>query len=131
LPDNQPHQNWKPQYNPWLIALVVALAAFMEVLDTSIANVALPHISGDLGASQDESTWVLTTYLVANAVVLPITWWLSSLLGRKRFFIICIALFTLASLFCGAAPACSPWRSPSWPTVSRPDCAEPPSRSSA
>jgi DHA2 family multidrug resistance protein len=82
----------------------VAIAAFMEVLDTSIANVALPHIAGDLGSSQDESTWVLTTYLVANAVVLPITGWLSSLLGRKRFFMICIALFTLASMFCGAAP---------------------------
>ena len=97
-------QEWKPKYNPWLIAVVVALAAFMEVLDTSIANVALPHISGDLGASQDESTWVLTTYLVANAVVLPISGWLSSLMGRKRFFMICIALFTAASLFCGAAP---------------------------
>ena len=104
MADDQPNQNWKPRYNPWLIAVVVAMAAFMEVLDTSIANVALPHISGDLGASQDESTWVLTTYLVANAVVLPITGWLSSLLGRKRFFMICIALFTLASLFCGAAP---------------------------
>jgi DHA2 family multidrug resistance protein len=104
LADEQPNQDWKPRYNPWLIAVVVALAAFMEVLDTSIANVALPHISGDLGASQDESTWVLTTYLVANAVVLPITGWLSSLLGRKSFFMICIALFTLASLFCGMAP---------------------------
>jgi DHA2 family multidrug resistance protein len=104
LADIQPNQNWKPKYNPWLVAVVVALAAFMEVLDTSIANVALPHISGDLGASQDESTWVLTTYLVANAIVLPITGWLSSLMGRKRFFMICIALFTLASLFCGAAP---------------------------
>ena len=104
MADDQPNQNWKPRYNPWLIAVVVAMAAFMEVLDTSIANVALPHISGDLGASQDESTWVLTTYLVANAVVLPITGWLSSLMGRKRFFMICIALFTLASLFCGAAP---------------------------
>jgi DHA2 family multidrug resistance protein len=104
LADIQPNQNWKPKFNPWLVAVVVALAAFMEVLDTSIANVALPHISGDLGASQDESTWVLTTYLVANAVVLPITGWLSSLMGRKRFFMICIAIFTLASLFCGAAP---------------------------
>jgi DHA2 family multidrug resistance protein len=104
LADEQPNQDWKPRYNPWLIAVVVALAAFMEVLDTSIANVALPHIAGDLGSSRDESTWVLTTYLVANAVVLPITGWLSSLLGRKRFFMTCIALFTLASLFCGAAP---------------------------
>jgi len=104
LADEQSNQEWKPRYNPWLIAVVVALAAFMEVLDTSIANVALPHIAGDLGSSRDESTWVLTTYLVSNAVVLPITGWLSSLLGRKRFFMICIALFTLASLFCGAAP---------------------------
>jgi len=104
LADEQPNQDWKPKYNPWLIAIVVAMAAFMEVLDTSIANVALPHIAGDLGSSLDESTWVLTTYLVANAIVLPITGWLSSLMGRKRFFMICIALFTLASLFCGAAP---------------------------
>ncbi len=101
---DQLNRNWRPKHNPWLIAVVVALAAFMEVLDTSIANVALPHIAGDLGSSQDESTWVLTTYLVANAVVLPITGWLSSLMGRKRFFMICIALFTLASMFCGAAP---------------------------
>jgi DHA2 family multidrug resistance protein len=104
LVDGQPNQDWRPKDNPWLIAIVVALAAFMEVLDTSIANVALPHIAGDLGSSRDESTWVLTTYLVANAVVLPITGWLSSLMGRKRFFMTCIALFTLASLFCGAAP---------------------------
>jgi DHA2 family multidrug resistance protein len=104
LADEQPNQDWKPGYNPWLITMVVALAAFLEVLDTSIANVALPHIAGDLGSSRDESTWVLTTYLVANAVVLPITGWLSSLLGRKRFFMICIALFTAASLFCGLAP---------------------------
>jgi len=104
LADEQPNQDWKPRYNPWLIAMVVALAAFMEVLDTSIANVALPHIAGDLGSSRDESTLVLTTYLVANAVVLPISGWLSSLMGRKRFFMICIALFTLASLLCGAAP---------------------------
>ena len=104
MASDQPDQDWKPRYNPWLIALVVALAAFMEVLDTSIANVALPHISGDLGASQDESTWVLTTYLVANAVVLPISGWLSSLMGRKRFFMTCIALFTAASLLCGIAP---------------------------
>jgi DHA2 family multidrug resistance protein len=83
---------------------VVALAAFLEVLDTSICNVALPHIAGDLGASRDESTWVLTTYLVANAIVLPITGWISSLLGRKRFFMICIGLFTAASLLCGMAP---------------------------
>jgi DHA2 family multidrug resistance protein len=105
LADSQPNRVWKPKFNPWLIAVVVALAAFMEVLDTSIANVALPHISGDLGASQDQSTWVLTTYLVANAIVLPITGWISSFMGRKRFFMTCIALFTLASLLCGMAPS--------------------------
>src|SRR5690349_19868034 len=76
----------------------------MEVLDTSIANVALPHIAGNLGASSDESTWVLTSYLVSNAIVLPITGWLVSLVGRKRFFLTCISLFTLSSLFCGVAP---------------------------
>jgi len=98
------HAIWKPKANPWLIAFVVSLAAFMEVLDTSIANVALPHIAGNLGASSDESTWVLTSYLVSNAIVLPITGWLVSLLGRKKFFIICISLFTVSSLACGIAP---------------------------
>src|ERR1700689_3674445 len=77
----------------------------MEVLDTSIANVALPHIAGNLGASSDESTWVLTSYLVSNAIVLPITGWLVSLVGRQRFFLICISLFTVSSLFCGIAPS--------------------------
>ena len=96
---------WKPKVNPWLIAFVVSLAAFMEVLDTSIANVALPHIAGNLGASSDESTWVLTSYLVSNAIVLPITGWLVSVMGRKRFFLICISLFTVSSLFCGIAPS--------------------------
>src|SRR5260370_31969230 len=96
---------WKPKFNPWLIAIVVALAAFMEVLDTSIANVALPHMAGNLGASNDESTWVLTSYLVSNAIVLPISGWLASLFGRKRFFLLCIVLFTLSSLFCGTAPS--------------------------
>src|ERR1700747_1649679 len=100
----QADHDWKPKTNPWLIAFVVSLAAFMEVLDTSIANVALPHIAGNLGASQDQSTWVLTSYLVSNAIVLPITGWLVSLVGRKRFFIICICLFTVSSLFCGVAP---------------------------
>ena len=93
-----------PSFNPWLVAVVVALAAFMEVLDTSIANVALPHIAGNLGASNDESTWVLTSYLVSNAIVLPISGWLATLFGRKRFFLLCIFLFTLSSLLCGAAP---------------------------
>jgi DHA2 family multidrug resistance protein len=104
LADDQPDQAWKPAFNPWLIAIVVAIASFMEVLDTSIANVALPHIAGGLGASEDQATWVLTTYLVANAIVLPITGWLSSALGRKRFFMICIVLFTISSLLCGIAP---------------------------
>ncbi len=98
---------WRPKYNPWLIAVVVAMAAFMEVLDTSIANVALPHMAGSLGASNDESTWVLTSYLVSNAFVLPISGWLAGLLGRKRFFLICIFLFTLSSLLCGIAPTLS------------------------
>src|ERR1700688_4778265 len=89
--------------NPWLIAVVVSLAAFMEVLDTSIANVALPHIAGDLGASGDESTWVLTSYLVSNAIILPISGWFVGMLGRKRFFMICIVVFTLSSLLCGIA----------------------------
>ncbi len=89
---------------PWLVAPVVALAAFMEVLDISIANVSLQHISGDLAASQDESTWVLTSYLVTNAIVLPISGWLASVIGRKRFFITCIIGFSIASLLCGLAP---------------------------
>jgi DHA2 family multidrug resistance protein len=99
-----PSSAWTPKANPWLIAFVVSLAAFMEVLDTSIANVALPHIAGNLGASSDESTWVLTSYLVSNAIILPITGWLVSLVGRKKFFLICIVLFTVSSLLCGVAP---------------------------
>src|ERR1700692_1781966 len=98
---------WKPTFNPWLIAIVVAMAAFMEVLDTSIANVALPHLAGDLGASNDESTWVLTSYLVSNAVVLPMSGWLATTFGRKRFFLLCIMLFTATSLLCGIAPSLS------------------------
>ncbi|HEY4363818.1 MAG TPA: DHA2 family efflux MFS transporter permease subunit [Bryobacteraceae bacterium] len=96
---------WKPKFNPWAIAIVVAMAAFMEVLDTSIANVALPHLAGDLGASNDESTWVLTSYLVSNAVVLPMSGWLATSFGRKRFFMLCILLFTVTSLLCGIAPS--------------------------
>ena len=95
---------WKPRVNPWLIAATVALAAFMEVLDTSIANVALPHIAGSLGASTDEGTWVLTSYLVSNAIVLPLGGWASSVLGRRNFFLFCIVVFTVASFLCGAAP---------------------------
>jgi MFS transporter, DHA2 family, multidrug resistance protein len=100
-----PAEPWRPKFNPWLIAVVVALAAFMEVLDTSIANVALPYMAGSLGASNDQSTWVLTSYLVSNAIVLPISGWFSGVLGRKRFFIICLTIFTLSSLLCGFAPS--------------------------
>ncbi len=89
--------SWKPKANPWVIAASVALAAFMEVLDTSIANVALPHIAGSLGASFDQSTWVLTSYLVANAIVLPMGAWAASVVGRKRFFMLCIVIFTVSS----------------------------------
>ncbi|MGH9728573.1 MAG: DHA2 family efflux MFS transporter permease subunit [Candidatus Acidiferrales bacterium] len=96
---------WKPSVNPWLIAVVVAMAAFMEVLDTSIANVALPYIAGSLGATTDQSTWVLTSYLVSNAIVLPISGWLASAFGRKRFFMVCLATFTVSSLLCGIAPS--------------------------
>ena len=85
--------------------MTVALAAFMEVLDTSIANVALPHIAGTLGASTDEGTWVLTSYLVSNAIVLPIGGWASSVMGRRNFFVFCIVIFTVASFLCGAAPS--------------------------
>src|SRR5277367_2529334 len=106
-PSADPPSAWKPKANPWLIAFVVSLAAFMEVLDTSIANVALPHIAGNMGASSDESTWVLTSYLVSNAIILPITGWLVSLLGRKRFFLICLTLFTISSLLCGVSPTLS------------------------
>src|SRR5580698_6520458 len=90
-------------FNPWLVAIVVSLAAFMEVLDTTITNVSLSHIAGTLGASSEESTWVLTSYLVANGIVLPLSGWLSGVLGRKRFFMLCIASFTVASLACGVS----------------------------
>ena len=91
--------------NPWVIAVTVTLATFMEVLDTSIANVALPHIAGNLSAGQDESTWVLTSYLVSNAIVLPLSGWFSSVIGRKRFYMSCVALFTVSSFLCGLAPS--------------------------
>ena len=91
--------------NPWLIAMVVMLATFMEVLDTSIANVSLPHIAGTLSATIDESTWVLTSYLVSNAIVLPLSGWLSNVFGRKRFYIACVVLFTISSFLCGLAPS--------------------------
>src|ERR1700743_1998660 len=94
-----------PGHNPWAVALTVTMATFMEVLDTSIAHVSLPHVAGNLSVSQDESTWVLTSYLVANAIVLPISGWLASKFGRKRFYMTCVALFTLSSLLCGLAPS--------------------------
>jgi DHA2 family multidrug resistance protein len=96
---------WRPRANPWAIALTVTLATFMEVLDTSIANVALPHIAGGLGASQDEATWVLTSYLVANAVILPASSYLTTFIGRKKFYMICVVLFGVSSMLCGLAPS--------------------------
>ncbi|HEV2330914.1 MAG TPA: DHA2 family efflux MFS transporter permease subunit [Verrucomicrobiae bacterium] len=97
-------QEWHPRHNPWLIALGVMLATFMEVLDTSIANIALPHIAGSMSATPDEATWVLTSYLVSNAIILPMTGWLSNYFGRKRLLIMCIGIFTATSALCGAAP---------------------------
>src|SRR5215813_10555003 len=91
--------------NPWVIAVTVTLATFMEVLDISIANVALPHIAGNLSAGSDESTWVLTSYLVSNAIILLLSGWFSGLLGRKRFYMLCVALFTMSSFLCGLAPS--------------------------
>jgi len=94
---------WKPKGNPWLIAVVVTVAAFMEVLDTTIVNVSLPHIAGSLSSSYDDATWALTSYLVANGIVLTISGWLSNVLGRKRYFMICIGMFTVCSLLCGTS----------------------------
>ncbi|QHN02447.1 DHA2 family efflux MFS transporter permease subunit [Granulicella sp. WH15] len=96
---------WRPRANPWAIALTVTLATFMEVLDSSIANVALPHIAGSLGASQDEATWVLTSYLVSNAVILPASAYLTTFIGRKKFYMICVVLFGISSMLCGLAPS--------------------------
>ena len=90
--------------NPWLVAIIVSIATFMVVLDTAIANVSLRYIAGSLGASIDESTWVVTTYLIANAVVLPVSGWLSNVIGRKRFYMLCVLVFTASSLLCGLAP---------------------------
>src|ERR1700691_352913 len=95
----------RPAINPWIIAVAVTIATFMELLDTSIANVALPYIGGGLGRSYDEVTWILTTYLVANAVILPMSAWLSRVFGRKTYYLGCVALFTLTSFFCGLAPS--------------------------
>src|SRR4051812_29654822 len=94
----------RPIINPWIVALTVTIATFMELLDTSIANVSLPYIAGGLGRSYDEVTWILTTYLVANAVVLPMSAWLSRVFGRKTYYMACVALFTATSLLCGIAP---------------------------
>src|SRR5438132_14414010 len=94
----------KPAVNPWFIALTVTLATFMELLDTSIANVSLPYIAGGLGRSYDEVTWILTTYLVANAVILPMSAWLSRVFGRTNYSMACVALFTITSFLCGIAP---------------------------
>ncbi len=99
----KPTAAWRPRHNRWVIALCITIATFMEVLDTSIANVALPHIAGGLGATLDESTWVLTSYLVANAIVLPISAWLSIVFGRKRLYMGCVAVFALSSMVCGMA----------------------------
>lgn len=104
-PAKAPATVWKPRANRWAVALTVTLATFMEVLDTSIANVALPHIAGGLGASQDEATWVLTSYLVANAVILPMSAYLTTFMGRKRFYMICVMLFGISSAMCGLAPS--------------------------
>src|ERR1700678_364355 len=95
----------RPLINPWVVAMAVTLATFMEVLDSSIANVALPHIAGTLGASTEESTWVITSYLVSSAIVLPMSGWLSNLIGRKRFYMACVAIFTASSFLCGLAPS--------------------------
>ena len=104
MSDGAPKKNdrdWHASGNPWLIAIVVTLAAFMEVLDTTIVNVALPHIAGTLSVSYDEATWALTSYLVSNSIVLPISAFFGRLLGRKRYFVICIVAFTICSFLCG------------------------------
>jgi len=103
MPDSAHHEDWHPRHSPWLVAVGVMLATFMQVLDTSIANIALPHIAGSLSASTDEATWVLTSYLVANAIILPMTGWLGNHFGRKRVFISCIGMFIFASALCGMA----------------------------
>lgn len=97
------HGDWKPKHNPWLIAVAVTAAAFMEILDSTIVTVSLPHIAGSLSVSYDEGTWTLTSYLVANGIVLMISGWLSTVLGRKRYFLICLGVFTLMSFLCGMA----------------------------
>jgi DHA2 family multidrug resistance protein len=111
MPDAAPtaasaaHEHWRPSHNPWLIALAVMGATFMEILDTSVANVSLPHIAGSLSVTPEEATWVLTSYLVSNAIVLPITGWLGRRFGRRRLLTMCVGLFTVASILCGMAPS--------------------------
>src|SRR6202051_1262259 len=100
----QSHPDWKPSHTPWAVAMTVTMATFMEVLDTSIANVSLPHIAGSLGATYDEAIWVLASYLVSAAIVLPASGWLSTVFGRKRFYMTCVVLFTVSSFLCGIAP---------------------------
>lgn len=100
---NEDRSYWKPKANPWAVAAVVTIAVFMEILDTTIVNVALPHVAGSLSSSYDESTWVLTSYLVANGIVLPISAFLSRVMGRKTYFMICIGMFTVCSFLCGIA----------------------------
>ena len=95
----------RPKVNPWAIAATVSMAAFIEILDTSVANVALPYIAGGLGASYDDSTWVLTSYLAANAIILPMSGWLAEIIGRKRYFMLSLFVFTISSLLCGLAPS--------------------------
>src|SRR3954468_14588266 len=96
-------QRWRPTHNPWLIAVAVMAATFMEILDTSVANVSLPHIAGNLSASTEESTWVLTSYLVSNAIILSAAGWLSRYFGRKRYLAFSVILFTASSALCGLA----------------------------
>jgi MFS transporter, DHA2 family, multidrug resistance protein len=99
-----PHAAWRPRVNPWIVAMTVTLATFMEVLDSSIANVSLPHIAGGLGSTQEEATWVITAYLVANAIVLPAGAYMTTFIGRKKFYMICVLLFGISSAMCGFAP---------------------------
>ena len=101
MSDAKKDENWQPTHNIWLVAVVVTLGAFMEVLDTTIVNVSLPHIAGNLAVSYDDATWALTSYLLANGIVLTVSGWLSSVFGRKRYFLICIAGFTVCSFLCG------------------------------
>lgn len=98
---------WSPAHNPWLIASVVAMSAFMEMLDASIANVALPHMAGSLSSSNEEATWILTSYLVANAIILPLSGWISNTIGRKKYFMLSLLVFTVSSVLCGIAPSLS------------------------